>query len=90
MAGHGKRCVPPPFYCVPTLTRPQFPIGMGTGAVYVTLAGIKQHPGHVLTIIETIFYFLNMALFLLNTSTLLLQFISASDRFRLLHTILMP
>lgn len=63
---------------------------MGTGAVYVTLAGIKQHPGHVLTIIETIFYFLNMALFLLNTSTLLLQFISASDRFRFLHSILMP
>lgn len=51
----------------------QFPIGMGTGAVYVTLAGLKQHPGHPLTIVETVFYFLNIALFLLNTSTLLLQ-----------------
>lgn len=46
---------------------------MGTGAVYVTLAGLKQHPGHPLTIVETVFYFLNIALFLLNTSTLLLQ-----------------
>lgn len=49
---------------------------MGTGAVYVTLAGLKNHPGHPLTVVETIFYFLNMVLFLLNTSTLLLQFIS--------------
>ncbi|GJE96716.1 voltage-dependent anion channel-domain-containing protein [Phanerochaete sordida] len=52
-----------------------YPIGMGTGAVYVTLAGLKNHPGHALTVVETIFYFLNMALFLLNTTTLLLQFI---------------
>jgi len=48
---------------------------MGTGAVYVTLAGLKNHPGHPLTVVETIFYFLNMVLFLLNTTTLLLQFI---------------
>lgn len=54
----------------------QYPIGMGTGAVYVTLAGLKQHPGHPLTVVETVFYFLNMALFLLNTTTLLLQFAS--------------
>ncbi|KAI0082018.1 hypothetical protein K474DRAFT_1703482 [Panus rudis PR-1116 ss-1] len=52
-----------------------FPIGMGTGAVYVCLAGLKDHPGKPLTIAETMFYFLNIALFLLNTSTLLLQFI---------------
>ena len=48
---------------------------MGTGAVYVSLAGLKQHPGHPLTIVETIFYFLNIVLFCLNTSTLLLQLI---------------
>ncbi len=53
----------------------QFPIGMGTGAVYVTLAGLKLHPGKSITIVETAFYFLNMILFLLNTSTLLLQLI---------------
>ncbi|PSR72182.1 hypothetical protein PHLCEN_2v11974, partial [Hermanssonia centrifuga] len=52
-----------------------FPIGMGTGAVYVTLAGLKLHPGKSITIVETAFYFLNMILFLLNTSTLLLQLI---------------
>lgn len=52
-----------------------YPIGMGTGAVYVTLAGLKNHPGHPLTVVETIFYFINMSLFLLNTTTLLLQFI---------------
>jgi len=45
---------------------------MGTGAVYVTLAGLKGHPGP-LTNIETIFFFLNLSLFILNTSTLLLQ-----------------
>ena len=48
---------------------------MGTGAVYVTLAGLKPHPGYGLTVVETVFYFLNMVLFLLNTSTLLLQMI---------------
>lgn len=45
---------------------------MGTGAVYVTLSGIKYH-SPVLTHIETAFYFLNMALFIINTTTLLLQ-----------------
>ncbi|KAL0577115.1 hypothetical protein V5O48_004868 [Marasmius crinis-equi] len=49
-----------------------FPIGMGTGAVYVTLSAIEERTP-TLTTIETIFYFLNMALFLLNTMTLLLQ-----------------
>ncbi|ETW79319.1 C4-dicarboxylate transporter [Heterobasidion irregulare TC 32-1] len=49
-----------------------FPIGMGTGAVYVTLSGLKNH-SPVLTTIETIFYFLNMILFVLNTTTLLIQ-----------------
>lgn len=49
-----------------------FPIGMGTGAVYVTLSGIKYR-NHALSTLETIFYFLNIALFLLNTSTLFLQ-----------------
>jgi tellurite resistance protein TehA-like permease len=45
---------------------------MGTGAVYVTLAGLKNH-SPALTSVETFFFFLNMALFLLNTSTLGLQ-----------------
>ncbi|KAG7088867.1 hypothetical protein E1B28_012820 [Marasmius oreades] len=49
-----------------------FPIGMGTGAVYVTLSGIEDRTPTLITI-ETIFYFLNMALFLLNTTTLLIQ-----------------
>lgn len=51
-----------------------FPIGMGTGAVYVTLSGLKQHP-RILTTVEIIFFFINLALFLLNSSTLLLQVI---------------
>ncbi|KIK69875.1 hypothetical protein GYMLUDRAFT_150500 [Collybiopsis luxurians FD-317 M1] len=49
-----------------------FPIGMGTGAVYVTLSGIKAHSS-ALTTVETVFFFLNMTLFLLNTTTLLTQ-----------------
>lgn len=55
----------------------QFPIGMGTGAVYVTLSGLKQHSS-ALTVVETGFYFLNITLFLLNTITLLLQAIGTS------------
>ena len=50
----------------------QFPIGMGTGAVYVTLSGLKEHAS-VLTHVETFFYFLNMALFILNVTTLAVQ-----------------
>ena len=78
MDGHGKPCVPHARFTrvVSSLTVLQYPIGMGTGAVYVTLAGLKNHPGHPLTVVETVFYFLNMVLFLLNTSTLLLQFAS--------------
>ncbi|KAK0201519.1 voltage-dependent anion channel-domain-containing protein [Desarmillaria ectypa] len=49
-----------------------FPVGMGTGAVYVTLAGVKNH-SNALTTVETGFYFINMALFVLNSVTLLLQ-----------------
>ncbi|KIY65024.1 hypothetical protein CYLTODRAFT_380082 [Cylindrobasidium torrendii FP15055 ss-10] len=49
-----------------------FPIGMGTGAVYVTLSGLKDHSA-TLTTVETIFFFINISLFLLNTSTLLIQ-----------------
>ncbi|KAJ3790213.1 voltage-dependent anion channel [Lentinula aff. detonsa] len=49
-----------------------FPIGMGTGAVYVTLSGLKEH-SPTLTTVETIFYFLNISLFLLNTTTLMTQ-----------------
>ena len=47
---------------------------MGTGAVYVTLSGLKQH-SDTLTHIETFFFFLNIALFLLNITTLLLQLV---------------
>ena len=49
---------------------------MGTGAVYVTLAGLKGHPGP-LTNVEAIFFFINLTLFILNSSTLLLQAICA-------------
>ena len=49
---------------------------MGTGAVYVTLAGLKGHPG-LLTNVEIIFFFINLSLFILNSSTLLLQAICA-------------
>ncbi|TFK40496.1 voltage-dependent anion channel [Crucibulum laeve] len=49
-----------------------FPIGMGTGAVYVTLSGLENRSSALIAV-ETIFYFLNIALFLLNTITLLLQ-----------------
>ena len=60
------------WYPAARLTYTQFPIGMGTGAVYATLAGIKEH-NRVLTHVEIFFYFLNIALFLFNSSTLLLQ-----------------
>jgi len=49
-----------------------FPIGMGTGAVYVTLSGIKHH-SPALTVVEIMFYLLNIAFFLLNMSTLFIQ-----------------
>ncbi|TCD62928.1 hypothetical protein EIP91_006226 [Steccherinum ochraceum] len=52
-----------------------FPIGMGTGAVYVCLAGVDPDPPHGLHVIQTIFFFMNIVLFLINTSTLLLQMI---------------
>jgi tellurite resistance protein TehA-like permease len=45
---------------------------MGTGAVYVTMSGLKSRSPALITV-ETIFYFLNIALFLLNSSTLLIQ-----------------
>ena len=45
---------------------------MGTGAVYVTLSGVKNHTP-ALTIVEDIFYAINIALFFLNSMALLLQ-----------------
>jgi len=45
---------------------------MGTGAVYVVLSGLKNR-SPVVGLVETIFYFLNIVLFLLNTTTLVLQ-----------------
>ncbi|KAI0284771.1 voltage-dependent anion channel, partial [Russula brevipes] len=45
---------------------------MGTGAVYVTLSGLKEHPGP-LTSVEAIFFIINLSIFILNSSTLLLQ-----------------
>lgn len=59
---------------------------MGTGAVYLTLAGLQQDPGHPLTIVETVFYFFNLVLFLLNLSTLLLQMIRKQPYFILTVT----
>jgi hypothetical protein len=50
---------------------------MGTGAVYVTLSGVKEH-SKVLTNVETAFFFLNMFFFLLNSTTLALQAICTS------------
>ncbi|CAE6426634.1 unnamed protein product [Rhizoctonia solani] len=51
-----------------------FPVGMGTGAVYVLLSALNPHPAWV-TYIEITFYILNMCLFSLNISMLCLQFI---------------
>lgn len=59
-------------YMLYTNFDPQFPIGMGTGAVYLTLSSLKYH-SPVLTTVETIFYALNIILFLTNSSTLLIQ-----------------
>ena len=50
----------------------QFPVGMGTGAVYLTLSGLKHRP-RGLVIVELVFYFLNMVLFFMNTITLIIQ-----------------
>ncbi|KAF9522586.1 voltage-dependent anion channel-domain-containing protein [Crepidotus variabilis] len=62
-----------------------FPIGMGTGAVYVTLFGLKDR-SEIVGKIETGFYFLNMSLFLLNSTTLLLQAILYPKKARRLLT----
>ncbi|KAF9265197.1 hypothetical protein L218DRAFT_924327 [Marasmius fiardii PR-910] len=62
-----------------------FPIGMGTGAVYVVLSGLEPRSPTIITI-ETVFYFLNIAFFLLNTITLLMQaFIYPRQAWRLLQ-----
>ncbi|KAI0700919.1 voltage-dependent anion channel-domain-containing protein [Cytidiella melzeri] len=50
-----------------------FPIGMGTAAVYVTIAGLQDHYGTSVKTVETVFFFINLVLFLLNNCTLLLQ-----------------
>jgi hypothetical protein len=50
---------------------------MGTGAVYVTLSGVRGRAEALITV-ETVFYFINISLFLLNSLTLLLQFIRES------------
>jgi len=49
-----------------------FPIGMGTGAVYVTMSGVRARSKTLITV-ETIFFFINFALFVLNVSTLAAQ-----------------
>ncbi|KIY73632.1 hypothetical protein CYLTODRAFT_434029 [Cylindrobasidium torrendii FP15055 ss-10] len=49
-----------------------YPIGMGTGAVYVCLSGIKGHPDF-LTPIEVTAFIINLTLFCINTTMLLLQ-----------------
>jgi len=50
---------------------------MGTGAVYVTLSSLKERASF-LRHVETVFFFINMALFLLNSMTLLIQAICKS------------
>ena len=45
---------------------------MGTGAVYVTLFSLKDR-AEFLEAVETGLYFLNVAIFMLNSTTLLLQ-----------------
>ncbi|KAK0452754.1 voltage-dependent anion channel-domain-containing protein [Desarmillaria tabescens] len=49
-----------------------FPIVMGTSAVYLTLSNLKHHPAFV-SRIETVFFFFNIVLFLLNIFMLLSQ-----------------
>ncbi|THH06531.1 hypothetical protein EW146_g9588 [Bondarzewia mesenterica] len=49
-----------------------FSISMGTGAVHITLSEVK-HQSSAFTRLQIAFYFIDMVLFLLNTSTLLLQ-----------------
>ncbi|SJL12072.1 uncharacterized protein ARMOST_15493 [Armillaria ostoyae] len=49
-----------------------FPIVMGTSAVYMTLSNLKHHPAFV-SRIETVFFFFNIVLFLLNIFMLLSQ-----------------
>ncbi|VDB94276.1 unnamed protein product [Peniophora sp. CBMAI 1063] len=49
-----------------------FPVGMGTGAVYVSINGLKQQSSAQRTV-ETVFFFLNLVLFCINVSTLALQ-----------------
>ena len=46
---------------------------MGTGAVYVTIAGLREHWGPKINPVETVFFFFNLVLFILNNTTLLLQ-----------------
>ncbi|KAL0961491.1 hypothetical protein HGRIS_006432 [Hohenbuehelia grisea] len=62
-----------------------FPIGMGTGAVYVLLSGMHYH-WPVLTRVETGFYILNLFLFVVNTTMLALQaFLYPKQSLRLLR-----
>ncbi|KZV64733.1 hypothetical protein PENSPDRAFT_656325 [Peniophora sp. CONT] len=49
-----------------------FPVGMGTGAVYVSINGLKQQSSALRTV-ETVFFFLNLVLFCINVSTLAIQ-----------------
>ncbi|PBK60602.1 hypothetical protein ARMSODRAFT_897712 [Armillaria solidipes] len=49
-----------------------FPIVMGTSTVYMTLSNLKHHPAFV-SRIETVFFFFNIVLFLLNIFMLLSQ-----------------
>ena len=46
---------------------------MGTGAVYVTIAGLREHWGPKINPVETVFFFFNLVLIILNNTTLLLQ-----------------
>ena len=51
----------------------QFPIGMGTGAVYLTLSVLKVPEYRGLDVIKNIFWYLCIVFFLLNIATLVTQ-----------------
>ncbi|KAI0060715.1 hypothetical protein BV25DRAFT_1954617 [Artomyces pyxidatus] len=63
-----------------------FPIGMGTGAVYVILSLLKYHHTRFLTCLETAFFFINIILFILNVTTLVMQAVLYPNQARRLIT----
>jgi len=75
MGGLGRLYVPS-LTLVPesrlTSTHKQFPVGMGTSSVYLSLSGWEE-PVRSRDMIERIFFFMTVAIFCINVGTLLLQ-----------------